>query len=58
MTDAEKDAKTQYEAARQSKDALKRDLETGNSSRAERLQVLNQLWRHVQDFIPRHWRQD
>ena len=58
MTDAEKEAHTQYQAARRVKQQLAQAIATGRASKADQIRLLDQVWRHVQDFIPRHWREE
>ena len=57
-SEAEKEAHTQYQAAKRLAGQLKRDIERGTTPRADQLRTLDQLWRHVNDFIPRHWRDE
>ena len=58
MTEAEAEAKRAYEQARVAKDQLKKEIMEGYRSRSETVKKLDMLWNHVNDFIPRHWRQD
>ena len=57
MTESELDAYKQFQIAARAKETLKRDIEQGRHTRAEQLRTLDQLWSHIESFIPRHWRE-
>jgi len=55
MTDSEQEALKQFENAKRLKKQLQQEIEQGRKTKAEQLQTLDHLWRHVKDFTPKHW---
>lgn len=58
VTDAEKEARRQYDNAKRVKEELKRGLKEGYGTLNDSLKQVDRLWSHIQDFVPRHWRED
>jgi len=58
MTESEAEAKKAYERAKATKEQLKKEILEGYQNRHDILRKLDTLWNNVNDFIPRHWRQE
>ena len=57
VSDSEAEARRAYDGAKRQRDQLKQAIEH-DTPRVDQLKMLDHLWRHINDFIPRHWREE